>query len=211
MYIDSEKIIFMIKRNIWIQKIEKYPRHSKWYIEKFRHIKYLGEDINGEARLVDAMCFRYANILDAGCGSGRVGGYLANLGYKVVGVDIDPILVEAAIQDYPKSQWLVNNLLDLHLADQGSIKKFDIIISAGNVVAFLVPSTRIKFFSNLYAYLKPEGRLIIGFSFNRGYTFSKFLKEILYAGFVPELLLSTWGLQVFAQNSNFLIAILRQY
>src|SRR5690625_5706700 len=53
------------------------PEHSKWYISRFRNKAEIGEDLAGEARLVDAMVERKSRILDAGCGTGRTGGYLA--------------------------------------------------------------------------------------------------------------------------------------
>ena len=55
-----------------------------------------GQDLAGEARLVDAMVDRGARILDAGCGPGRVGAELHARGHRVVGVDVDPMLIDAA-------------------------------------------------------------------------------------------------------------------
>ena len=47
--------------------------HTQWYIERFRALAAEGADLAGEARLVDAMLPRAARVLDAGCGTGRVG------------------------------------------------------------------------------------------------------------------------------------------
>ncbi len=60
-----------------------------------------GADLVGEARLADALAPRRAAILDAGCGSGRHAGYLHRAGHRVVGVDLDPVLVAAAEADEP--------------------------------------------------------------------------------------------------------------
>ena len=49
-----------------------------------------GVDVEGEARLADALAPREARILDAGSGMGRVGAALAARGHHVVGVDFDP-------------------------------------------------------------------------------------------------------------------------
>ena len=47
-------------------QVAQNPGHSQWYIDRFRTMARRGEDIVGEARLVDAMVPRRARILDAG-------------------------------------------------------------------------------------------------------------------------------------------------
>ena len=51
--------------NQWLRMIEQNPGHSAWYIERFRSMAAAGQDLDGEARLVDAMAPRRARILDA--------------------------------------------------------------------------------------------------------------------------------------------------
>ena len=91
----------MVDKSLWMQKVEADPNHSHWYVQRFRAMAESGKDLHGEARLIDAMAERGARILDAGCGPGRVGGELARLGHRVVGVDVDPVLIQAAAEDYP--------------------------------------------------------------------------------------------------------------
>jgi len=86
---------------MWMQKVTADPGHSHWYVERFRAMARAGDDVVGEARFVDAMAPRGARILDAGCGPGRLGGHLAAIGHDVVGVDVDPVLIEAAEHDHP--------------------------------------------------------------------------------------------------------------
>src|SRR3978361_1232786 len=97
----------MVEQSIWMQKVTADPGHSHWYVERFRSLARAGDDVVGEARFVDAMAPRRARILDAGCGGGRSGGYLAAVSHDVVGVDVDPILIEAAEEDHPGPRWLV--------------------------------------------------------------------------------------------------------
>lgn len=85
----------------WQEIVAADPGHSHRYRERFRELAARGQDINGEARLIDAMVRRGAHVLDAGCGAGRLGGYLHAAGYSVVGVDVDPVLIDAARTDYP--------------------------------------------------------------------------------------------------------------
>lgn len=199
----------MIAQSLWMQKVAADPGHSHWYIERFRAMARAGDDLTGEARLVDAMAPRGAHILDAGCGPGRLGGYLAAAGHRVVGVDVDPALIEAAEQDHPGPRWLVGDLAELDLPARGIAEPFDVILSAGNVMTFLAPSTRGQVLLRLRAHLKDDGRAVIGFGAGRDYAFADFLADAAAAGFAPDLLLSTWDLRPFTDRSDFLVALLR--
>ncbi|OBI45346.1 SAM-dependent methyltransferase [Mycobacterium kyorinense] len=199
----------MVEQSIWMQRVAADPGHSHWYIERFRAMARAGEDLVGEARLVDAMAPRGARILDAGCGPGRLGGYLAAAGHQVVGVDVDPTLIEAAEQDHPGSRWLVGDLAELDLPARGITEPFDLIVSAGNVMTFLAPSTRVQVLGRLRAHLRAGGRAVIGFGAGRDYEFAEFLDHVADAGFAHDLLLSTWDLRPFTDDSEFLVAILR--
>ncbi|HWE89088.1 MAG TPA: class I SAM-dependent methyltransferase [Pseudonocardiaceae bacterium] len=198
----------MVEPSIWMQKVAADPGHSQWYIERFRAMARAGDDLAGEARFVDAMAPRGARILDAGCGPGRLGGYLATVGHQVVGVDVDPALIEAAEQDYPGPRWLVGDLAELDLPARGIAEPFDVIVSAGNVMAFVAPSTRIQVLSRLRAHVADDGRAAIGFGAGRDYEFDEFLNDAVDAGFAPDLLLSTWDMRPFTDDSDFLVALL---
>lgn len=199
----------MVEQSMWMQKVEADPGHSHWYVERFRAMARAGEDLVGEARLVDAMAPRGARILDAGCGPGRLGGYLAAAGHHVVGVDVDPALIEAAAQDHPGPRWLVGDLAELDLPARGITDPFDVIVSAGNVMTFLAPSTRVQVLGRLRAHLGADGRAVIGFGAGRDYPFDEFFDDAAEAGLVPDLLLSTWDLRPFTDDADFLVALLR--
>ncbi|MCV7096159.1 class I SAM-dependent methyltransferase [Mycobacterium kubicae] len=199
----------MVEPSIWMQKVTSDPGHSHWYVERFRSMARAGEDVVGEARLVDAMAPRGARILDAGCGPGRLAGYLAAAGHHVVGIDVDPVLIEAAEQDHPGPRWLVGDLAELDLPARGITEPFDVILSAGNVMAFLAPSTRVEVLRRLREHLADDGRAVIGFGAGRDYEFGHFLDHAGQAGLSPELLLSTWDLRPFTPESDFLVALLR--
>jgi SAM-dependent methyltransferase len=187
--------------------IEENPGHSDWYIERFRTMAAAGDDLHGEARLVDAMVPRAAQILDAGCGTGRVGGRLAALGHHVVGADLDPALIAAAEQDHPGSTWVVADLAQLDLAAMSLPHEFDVAVCAGNVMTFLDPSTRRAVLSRLRLHLVPGGRLAVGFGAGRDYAFEEFFDDVVAAGLHEELHLSTWDLRPFTPSSDFLVAV----
>jgi SAM-dependent methyltransferase len=195
-------------QNAWLKLVEADPEHSLRYIERFRSMAREGADLAGEARLIDAMVPRGARILDAGCGSGRVGGFLAAAGHEVVGVDLDPVLIDAARADHPGPTWLIGDLAELDLPARGIAEGFDVIVSAGNVLAFLAPDTRRPVLTRLRAHLRPGGRIVVGFGAGRGYEFTDLLADAAASGLSPDLLLSTWDLRPFTDDADFLVAVL---
>lgn len=195
--------------NRWLQMIAENPDHSARYIERFRTMAAEGADLHGEARFADAMApHRGARILDAGCGPGRVAGRLAQLGHIVVGVDIDAELIAAAEHDHPGPTYVVADLSVLDLPAVGIVDPFDVIVSAGNVMAFLDPATRVAVLERLGAHLAPEGRIAIGFGAGRDYDFADFFADVRAAGLRVEVQLSTWHLHAFTSESDFLVAVL---
>jgi SAM-dependent methyltransferase len=60
------------------------------YAGTFADLVARGEDVDGEARLADAIAPRCARILDAGSGMGRVAAALRTRGHRVVAVEPDP-------------------------------------------------------------------------------------------------------------------------
>ncbi|MEQ1699153.1 MAG: class I SAM-dependent methyltransferase [Ilumatobacteraceae bacterium] len=197
-----------VSDNGWLRMIEENPGHSAWYIERFKSMAAEGRDLDGEARFVDAMAGRGARVLDAGCGPGRVGARLAALGHTVVGVDIDPALIVEAEAECPGSIWLARDLSALDLPADGVAEPFDVILSAGNVMTFLAPSTRRDVLERLRAHLAPEGRLVIGFGGARGYEFDDFFADAAAVGLAEQLRLSSWDVRPFDETSTFLVAVL---
>ena len=167
-----------------------------------------GADLHGEARLIDAMLPRGARILDAGAGPGRVGGELARRGHTVVGVDVDPELIDAARQDFPDVQWFVGDLAELDLPAEGVAEPFDLIVCAGNVMTFLAPGTAVEVLVRMRSHLAPEGRIVTGFGGNRGYAFDTFFDDAAAAGLSVQQRFGTWDLRPFAAESDFLVAVL---
>src|SRR3546814_13984490 len=74
---------------------ERSLEQRKDYDQRFVRIAAEGNDIDGEARLIDAMATPGSRILDAGCGAGRITNALTLRGHEVIGVDADPLLIEA--------------------------------------------------------------------------------------------------------------------
>lgn len=198
------------ERSGWEEITAADPTHSQRYAERFRTMAREGRDLDGEARLVDAMAPRGARILDAGCGPGRVGAALAARGHTVVGVDVDPVLVRAANSDHPGPMWLVGDLAELDLPARGIPDPFDLALCGGNVMTFLAPSTRVEVLRRIGEHLVPLGRLVVGFGTGRGYEASAFRMDARVAGLRESLLLSSWDLRPWTPSSDFLVAVLER-
>lgn len=189
----------------WQEIVARNPEHSENYARRWRNIASSGKDIFGEARLVDAMVPRGATIVDAGCGTGRVGGYLQHQGHHVLGVDIDETLLNYAREEYPEAEWKQGDLCQTLLPTSA----FDLAVSAGNVMTFLDPDLRDKAVHNLTQSLVPGGRLVVGFGAGRGWSFEDFLHTAISTGLKIDSLHSTWDLRPFDKDtSSFLVAIL---
>lgn len=199
----------MTEQSGWVKITEANPDHSAWYVRRFRSMAAAGADLAGEARLVDAMVPRRARILDAGCGTGRVGSFLAQAGHEVVGVDVDALLIAAAREDHPGPRWIVDDLAELDLPRLGLTEGFDAIVCAGNVMTFLAPGTRREVLRRMRAHLRDGGRAAVGFGAGRGYDFNEFLADACAVGLIPDLLFAAWDLRPFTEDSDFLVAILR--
>ena len=196
----------------WKEIIAADPEHSHRYANRWRGFVRQGRDINGEARLVDALVPRHARILDAGCGQGRVGGYLQKVGHTVVGVDVDSYLIKEAQRLFPDATWLVGDLADLpetlKNGPAGAADPYDFIICPGNVLTFVADEDRQTVLSNLAESLNVEGgRLLVGFGAGRGWDFADFEEAAVTAGLRITQKYATWDLRPFTAESQFLVAM----
>ncbi len=186
------------------------PEHSQWYVDRFRQLAAEGADLAGEARLVDALVPPRSRILDAGCGTGRVGAELAARGHTVVGVDADPVLVEAARADHPGPRWLVADLTTLDLAEAGEPEPFDAAVLAGNVMTFVAAGTEVAVLRQVAAHVRPDGVIAIGFGTDRGYPLADFDAHVAAAGLRRDHRFATWDLRPWHDDADFAVTVLRR-
>src|SRR5690242_4255297 len=92
------------------------PRGDR-YDERFRELEARGVDVHGEASCVEALLraepiatSRAPSVLDAGCGTGRVAIELAARGFDVLGVDLDPAMLDEARRKAPGLEWVLGDL-----------------------------------------------------------------------------------------------------
>ena len=80
------------------------------YDDRWRRLEAAGKWPHGEADLV--CWFAPATVLDAGCGTGRVAAELDRRGVRVVGVDLDRAMLDAARAKAPHLTWIHADLVD---------------------------------------------------------------------------------------------------
>ena len=127
-----------------------------------------GDDVHGEANLVSWLAPPDARILDAGCGTGRVAIELDRRGFAVVGVDVDPSMLEVAARHAPNLPWILADLATIDLAgpttnDVPATAAFDVVVAAGNVVPLMAPGTEPAAIAAMARHLVPGGHLVAGF------------------------------------------------
>jgi len=181
--------------------------HSQWYVDRFRRLAAEGEDLAGEARLVDAMLPPRARVLDAGCGPGRVGAVLHERGHTVVGVDADPVLIDAAQADHPGPRWVVADLAELDLSDE---EPFDGAVLAGNVMVFLAPGTEAQVLTRVAEHVREEGFVVTGFHVDRELSLDDFDLAVAEAALRVEHRFATWDLRAWHDEADFAVTVLRR-
>lgn len=182
--------------------------HSEWYIERWRTMAAEGADMVGEARLVDAMLPRGARVLDAGCGPGRLAGWLHLQGHDVVGVDVDPKLIAAAEEDHPGPRYHVADLAHLDLAAVGDGTPFHAAVLAGNVIAFVAPGSEADVLRRVAAHVVADGFVVVGFHVDR-LPLAEFDASVVDAGLAIDHRFATWDLKRWHEKADFAVSILR--
>lgn len=168
------------------------------YDARWSSLAASGENIHGEADLVERLLSDRGghSVLDAGCGTGRVGIELARRGFEVVGIDADPGMLAEAVAKAPSLRWLHGDLADPRaLAD---VTPVDLVLLAGNVMIFTEPGTEATVMSNLAARLNLAGMVVAGFRLQPDrLTLDRYDDIAASAGLRPVARWATWDRQPF--------------
>lgn len=128
-----------------------------------------GRNPHGEADFIQDAIARLLppapppRLLDAGCGTGRVGIELARRGFDLLGVDVDEGMLAAARRKAPEFEWMLADLASLDLP-----RTFDLALLAGNVMIFVGRGNERAVLRNLSRHLRPGGLLVAGFQLRDG-------------------------------------------
>jgi SAM-dependent methyltransferase len=83
---------------------------------------------------------------------------------EVVGVDIDPGMLDTARRKAPGLTWVDADLGRLALYESpGCLRRFDVVVMAGNVMIFLAPGSEGAVIARMERHLAPGGALLAGF------------------------------------------------
>lgn len=165
------------------------------YDARWRSMAAAGQNVHGEADLVESLVSAGATVCDAGCGTGRVAIELARRGFTVTGLDVDPAMLETARAKAPDLDWCAADLAELDCAPG----PFDLVLLAGNVMIFLEPGTESRVLANLAHRLAPGGLLVAGFSLRRGrLTLDRYDELAAAAGLTLVKRWATWDREPFS-------------
>ncbi|HMA33259.1 MAG TPA: class I SAM-dependent methyltransferase [Chloroflexia bacterium] len=163
-----------------------------------------GENVHGEADFVES--YQPWAVLDAGCGTGRVGIELARRGITVVGADIDARMLAAARQKAPEIPWHLADLRTLDLPH-----RFGAIVLAGNVMIFLAPGTEGAVLQNMARHLAPDGVLIAGFQLEAAHlTLADYDRLAAAAGLVLAERYATWDRAPWTPRESYAVSVHRR-
>ena len=164
---------------------------SRTYDQRWEQMAAQGASIHGEADFVHGL--DPCSVLDAGCGTGRVGAELARRGIDVVGVDLDPSMLALAQAKDPAITWAEGDLATVDLE-----RRYDVVVMAGNVMIFLARGTEGAVVQNLARHLEPGGALVAGFSLEPGrLDLAIYDAHTAAAGLVPDGRWATWDRRAF--------------
>lgn len=183
----------------------RLPRSScgDSYDSVYERREAAGENVHGEADFV--MSWQPGSVLDAGCGTGRVGRELARRGVRVTGLDIDPEMLETARRKAPDLLWIRHDVTLVRLAD-----RFDAVLMAGNVINFVAPARRHLAVANMIYHLRPGGLLIDGHSVKATDAQpADYDKWAAVSGLELAGRWSTWQRDPFDESSGFAVSVFR--
>jgi SAM-dependent methyltransferase len=173
------------------------------YDATYRARERAGQNVHGEADFVES--YHPKNVLDAGCGTGRVAIELARRGLAVVGVDLDPRMLGTARKKASHLSWHLGDLAAIRLQ-----RRFDAIVMAGNVMIFLAPGTEGAVLQNMARHLASGGVLIAGFQLSIGYlALDEYDRLAEAAGLVLAERYTTWDRAPWTWASTYAVSVHR--
>ncbi|MCM3633536.1 class I SAM-dependent methyltransferase [Paenibacillus camelliae] len=137
---------------------------KRWFNRPDQISHYLTEVSDGptkaERYLLNNL-FENGTILDVGCGAGRISMFLAEKGYKVIGVDVSESLIIKAREISKKKDLDINFIVTKGIELPFDGETYDFIV--GFKFLCYIPTSQLRhdYLKNLYRILRPGGILLI--------------------------------------------------
>ncbi|MBI4122328.1 MAG: methyltransferase domain-containing protein [Parcubacteria group bacterium] len=96
-------------------------------------------------------------VLDLGCGTGRLYGFLQEKDVQYLGLDISPQQIAQAKQVYPAGSFIVSSMTDLPVADASQ----DVVFMIASLHHLLTPANRAQAVQEAWRVLHPGGRVFV--------------------------------------------------
>jgi SAM-dependent methyltransferase len=185
------------------------------YAEHFATLARSGKDMHGEASFCAAILAPGARVLDAGCGTGRVGVRLAELGFAVVGADLDESMLAVARRTAPQVPWHQADVSRLSAAGLAGQSDFDLVVMAGNVVPLLAEGTLPRAMSSIASLLRPGGVVVAGFGLDQAHLpprcpvtrIGEYDEACRAAGLSLRARYSTWDAAPFDEAEGYAVSV----
>ncbi len=133
-------------------ELDLHDGYARWSSSYDRPLRLFSIEEPPMRRRLDAL--PVGEVLDAACGTGRYGAYLAARGHSVIGVDRSSAMLDLARAKLPASRFLVGDLTDLPV-DDGAV---DAAVCALALVH--VPDVG-PAIAELARIVRPGGRIVI--------------------------------------------------
>jgi SAM-dependent methyltransferase len=182
----------------------RVPLSPEGYDERWTALAASGQDVHGEASLVDGLLDPGATILDAGCGTGRVAIELTRRGHRTVGVDVDAELLARARAKAPSLEWIEGDLA--RLPPDVAPGPFAAAVLAGNVMVFVARGTEGAVLANLAARLATGGLVVAGFQLSDRLSLTEYDAHARAAGLELAARWATWDRAPWAGSGDYAVS-----
>jgi|SRR5579884_3719470 len=124
-----------------------------------------------QLRPVEALAFaRYredfaGQVLELGCGAGRITGYLVELAERAYGIDLSQAMIDECRRRYPQGDFTTGDLRDLSRWADGTLSA---VVAGCNVLDVFTDAERRAVLGEIRRVLVPKGLLMMS-SHNRAY------------------------------------------
>ena len=162
-----------------------------------------GTDLEVDARFINMLAPRNSRILDIGCGIGTAVSALRRSGHHAFGIDPTQAVLDAA--DLYGTEWYrqlaVEEISQKRLCSEGLPERYEVILMAGNVPAFLPNEVLHGAFRTVSGLLDGGGLFVLGTTVNARGGPEAQEKAAGFAGLTLLHRFSDWHLGAFDQDS----------